>query len=152
MGRRGRAGYSMIELALVLGIVGILSTMITPLFLSYYQASRLRVAAEEVAAFLNQGRHLGIKQNNGVCVHIASTALQYRLGNSCGGANWVGPGTDASGNVKAPAGITLTSTADPIFSYLGAASPAATITVTNTKTGQTLHVAVSVSGRVTVTP
>ena len=48
--------------------------------------------------------------------------------------------------------IALTSTADPIFSYLGAASPAATITVTNTKTGQTLHVAVSVSGRVTVTP
>src|SRR6266446_2590883 len=150
--KKPEAGYNIIELALVMAIVGILTSMAMPLFLSYYQASRLRVAAEEVAAFVNQGRHLGIRQNAGVCVHITSTALQYRLGSSCAGAAWVGPGTDADGNVKVPQGGTLTTTADPIFSYLGAANPGGTITVTNTQTGQALNVTVAASGRVSIGP
>jgi Tfp pilus assembly protein FimT len=151
-GTKPEAGYNIMELALVLGIVGVLTALATPLFLSYYQASRVRVGAEEVAAFLNQGRQLGIRQNAGVCVHITSTALQYRLGSSCAGAAWVGPGTDANGNVKVPQGVTLTTTADPIFSYLGAANPGATITVTNTRTGQALSVTVAASGRVSIGP
>ena len=155
LGRRGtkpEAGYSVTELALVMGIVGVLTAVAMPFFLSYYQASRLRVGAEEVAAFLNQGRQLGIRENAGVCVHITSTALQYRLGSSCAGAAWVGPGTDASGSVNVPQGVTLTTTADPIFSYLGAANPGATITVTNTQTGQALNVTVTASGRVRIGP
>ena len=155
LGHRGtkpEAGYNIMELALVMGIVGVLTAVATPFFLSYYQASRLRVGAEEVAAFLNQGRQLGIRENAGVCVHITSTALQYRLGSSCAGAAWVGPGTDANGNVTVPQGVTLTTTADPIFSYLGAANPGATITVTNTQTGQALSVTVAASGRVSISP
>jgi len=150
--KKPEAGYNIIELALVMAIVGILTSMAMPLFLSYYQASRLRVAAEEVAAFVNQGRHLGIRQNAGVCVHITSTALQYRLGSSCAGAAWVGPGTDASGNVTLPEGVTLTTTADPIFSYLGAANPGATVTVTNSQDGHVLRVTVAASGRVSIGP
>ena len=137
---------------MVLGILGTLTALATPRFMTFYQASSLRVGAEEVAAFINQGRQLGIRQNGSVCVHITSTAVQYRLGSSCGGAAWVGPGTDSSGNVKVPQGLTLTTTADPIFSYLGAAAPAATITVTNAKTGQVLRVAVAASGRVSIGP
>lgn len=144
------------ELALVVGIIGILAALATPSFLSYAQASRLRVAAEEVAAFINQGRQLGIRENvanPGVCVHITSTAVQYRLG-SCAAAAWLGPGTDAAGNVKVPDGVTLTALngIDPVFSYLGAANPGATITVTNSQTGATLPVTVAVSGRVRVGP
>jgi Tfp pilus assembly protein FimT len=143
-------------MALVVGIIGILAALAMPSFLSYAQASRLRVAAEEVAAFINQGRQLGIKENvtnPGVCVHITSTALQYRLG-SCAAAAWVGPGTDGAGNVKVPDGVTLTANngIDPVFSYLGAANPGATITVTNSQTSATMPVTVAVSGRVRVGP
>ena len=146
------AGYSLIELALVLTIVGTLGVLATPYFLTYYQASRLRVGAEEVAAFINQGRQLGIRQNVGVCVHILSTALQYRLGSSCSDAAWVGPGTDASGNIKIPSGLSLSTNTDPIFNYLGAANTGGTITVTNTQTNNVLRVRVAVSGRVSVGP
>jgi hypothetical protein len=48
--------------------------------------------------------------------------------------------------------MTISTTADPVFSYLGAASPAATYTVRNTKTDQTLRVFVSASGRVNIGP
>jgi len=138
-------------MSLVLAIIGILAVLATPLFITYYQAARLRVAAEEVAAFINHGRQLGIKENVGVCVHITATAMHYHIG-SCAGTTWIGPGSDAAGNVKVPVGVTLSTTADPLFSYLGAASPAATYTVTSTQTGSTLRVFVSTSGRVTIGP
>lgn len=147
----GERGYSVGELLVVIGVIGILTAMTIPTFISYYQTSRLRAAAEEVVAFLNQGRQIGIRQNVGVCVHITSTAMHYHVG-SCFGPVWLGPGSDAAGNVKAPAGITLTTTADPMFNYLGAAAPAATYTVRNTQTGQTMVVTVAASGRVSIGP
>lgn len=147
------AGYSIAELAIVIGIIGVMAALATPSFLTYYQASRLRVAAEEVAAFINQGRQIGIRENVGICVHITPTAMHYHIGN-CAEATtkWIGPGTDAAGNIALPEGITVTATADPLFSYLGNATPAATYTVTNTQTLATLSVSVAASGRVRVGP
>jgi prepilin-type N-terminal cleavage/methylation domain-containing protein len=148
---RGRSGFSIAEIAVVVAILGILAVLATPTFVTYYQGARLRLAAEEVSTFLNQGRQIGIKENVGVCARITATAMRYHLG-SCGGAVWVGAGTDAAGNIGIPQDITLTTTADPVFSYLGAASPAATYTVTNTQTGATLRVFVTGSGRISIGP
>jgi len=145
--RRWEGGYSIGELAIVVAIVGVLAAMSTPLFLSYYQAAKLRASAQAVAAYVNQGRQIGIRENTGACVHITSTSLHFHLSN-CAGTTWIGAGSDASGNIAAPEGTTLSSTANPIFSYLGAAAPAATITITNTKTGQQTTVSVAASGRV----
>jgi hypothetical protein len=59
---------------------------------------------------------------------------------------------DASGVFQLDAGMTLTKTADAIFTYLGAASQVATYTVTSTQTGAALRVFISTSGRVTTGP
>src|SRR5262249_8858041 len=67
------AGYTLAEMALAMAIIGLMAVLATPTFLRYYQASRLKAAAEEVAAFINQGRQLGIRENVGVCVHITAT-------------------------------------------------------------------------------
>lgn len=142
----------MAELMVTLVIVAIMAAISTPFFITYYQSARLRAAAQEVAAFVNQGRQLGIRENAGVCVHITSTAVQHYIGSSCTGAAWIGPSTDATGKLKVPDEITLSATADPVFSYLGAANPGATITVTNSQDGHVLHVTVAVSGRVTIGP
>jgi hypothetical protein len=61
------------------------------------------------------------------------------------------PWTDSLGNPAAP-GIPFTDSADLVFSYLGAASPASTYTVTNTTTSQTLTVTVAASGRISIGP
>ena len=149
--RRGHAGYTVIEILLVLGIIGILTVIATPAFLGYYQGAQLRVAAEEVAAFLNQGRQLAIVQNRSICVHSTSTAMHYRQG-TCAGTTWTGPGTDASGSIAVPAGITLSATADPIFNYVGGNTSGATYTITHTQSSTLVHVVVALSGRVSITP
>jgi Tfp pilus assembly protein FimT len=149
--RRRHAGYSVLEILLVVGIIGILTVIATPTFLGYYQGAQLRVAAEEVAAFLNQGRQLAIVQNGSVCVHSTSTAMHYRQG-TCAGPTWTGPGTDASGSIAVPAGITLSATADPIFNYVGGNTTGATYTITHTQSSTLVHVVVALSGRVSITP
>jgi len=146
-----RRGFSATELIVVCAILGILAAVSVPFFIRYYQSAALKAATEEVAVFLNQGRQVAIKENQPVCVQRTTSALQLRV-NGCSGTTWVGAGTDSSGNLKLPTGFTLASTADPVFSYLGAASPAATFTITNARDGRTLTVAVSASGRVTVGP
>ncbi len=150
-GRLGSRGFSATELIVVCGILGLLAAISVPFFLRYYQSAALKAATEEVAAFLNQGRQIAIKENQPVCVVSTSTSLQLHL-TTCAGTAWVGPGTDSSGNIRIPTGFTMASSASPIFSYLGAASPAATYTLTNTRDGRTLRVTVSASGRVTIGP
>ena len=141
------AGFTLVELIVLLVVVGALSSLSLPAFMSYYKSAQVRAAAAGIAAYLNQGRQLAIQQNQRVCVHITSTAMHYTLG-SCAGTVWVGPGTDATGNIPAPGGIALTTTADPVFTNLGAAAPAATVTVTHGSAS--LSVVVSAAGRVMV--
>ena len=146
---RRQSGFSLPELIVFLAVVGILSTMSTPFFLNYYRTAQVRGAASDIAAYLNQGRQLALQRNANVCVHITASAMHYHLG-GCGGAAWLGPGTDGAGNIPAPDNITLSTTADPVFNYLGAATPAATYTVSRGTTS--LTVTVSASGRVLVGP
>ena len=147
--RARHAGFSLVELLVLVGILGILTTISVPFFIRYYQAAAVKAAAEEVATFLNQGRQIAIKENQSVCASIDNNAMHYHMTN-CGGTVWLGPGTDAAGNIRIPAGFTLTTTAEPIFSYLGAAAPAATFTVRHTPSGRQITVTVTASGRVTI--
>lgn len=150
--RRGASrGFTLVELIVVIAIIGILAGVALPFLLSYYQTSKVRAAAQTMTTFLNQGRQLAIRTNQNVCVHITPTAMHYHLG-SCTGPTWVGPGSDAVGNVNAPAAITLTTTADPVFNYVGAATPQATYTVTSVPDGHTLSVLVTTAGRITIGP
>jgi len=148
---RASTGFSVAELMVVLAIVGILAAASTPFFLRYYQSAALKAATEELAAFINQGRQVAIKENQSVCVHAVSGSIHFHV-NGCGGTTWTGAGTDSSGNLKIPAGFTLSGTGDVVFSYLGAATPTGTYTVTNSQDGRTLRVTVAASGRVTIGP
>ena len=145
----GTAGFSLAELLVMMAVIGILVAMAAPFFLSYYQSAALRSGAQDVITLINQARELAIKQNDAVCVELpAATQIHFRL-SSCAGTVWVGPGTDGAGNINLPAGFTVAASANPVFSYLGSALPAATYTLTNTTTGATMTVSVALTGRVT---
>ena len=134
-----------------MAVIGVLFSMMVPSFLSYYQASQLTTAAQQVRTLLSQARELAIKQNGNTCVQLASaTQMQYYLNTTCTGSAWLGAGTDGVGNITLPQGVTVTASANPVFGYLGAALPAVTYTITNATTGATLTVSVALSGRITI--
>lgn len=146
-----QAGFSLAELTVLLAVIGALFSLSLPAFITYYQSAQVRGAASDVAAYVNHGRQLAIQLNCSVSVGITATAINYTRQANCQTPGvWTGSGTDALGNIPAPDGITLTTSATPVFSNLGAAAPAATVTVTHGTSS--LSVLVSASGRVTVGP
>ncbi len=146
-----RAGFSLAELSVILAVIGVLFSLSLPAFLNYYQTAQIRGAAADVASYVNQGRQLAIQMNCSVAVQVTATGISYTRQANCQNPGvWTGPGTDAAGNIPAPDGITLATSATPIFTNLGAAAPAATLTVTHGSSS--LSVLVSASGRVTVGP
>ena len=104
---------------------------------------------ETVAAWLNQGRQLAIRGNQSLCADIDGAGMHYHIAN-CAGTIWVGAGTTAAGYVPFPAGVTMSVGAPAIFTYLGAATPAATYTITPTASGRTITVTVSSTGRISI--
>jgi len=146
-----RAGWSFAELAVVMAVIGALFSFALPAFVNYYQTAQVRGAAYDVAAYINQGRQLAIQLNCSVSVVFTQAAISFNRQANCQTSGvWIGAGTDGAGNIPVPDGITLTPTATPIFTSLGAAAPAATVTVSQGT--HSLNVLVSASGRVTVGP
>jgi hypothetical protein len=82
-------------------------------------------------------------------VEVVDGLYRHRVG-GCTGTIWVGPGTDGDGYFRLGNDVTLASNGSPVFTYLGAAAPGATFTVTNPQGGATLNVVVAASGRVQI--
>ena len=145
--RSGQGGFQLVELIIIVAIIGLLVAISVPFLVSYLQAAKLKGNAEIVATWLNQGRQLAIRNNQNVCADIDGAGLHYHLTN-CAGTVWVGNGTNASGYVPFPAGVTMSVTSPAIFNYLGAAPPAANPTIPHA--GRTTTVSVATTGRITI--
>ena len=146
---RSQAGYSFVELIITTAMIVVVSSLAAPSFLSYYRSARVRSAADTVRTYLNEGRQLAIRGNTSVCVKSTSTAIQFLQTNCSGTPIAVAGITGTSSNVRLPENITL-STPGGIFTNLGAASPSAVYTVTDTVSNRQMTVTVAGSGRVTV--
>ena len=147
----GHRGFTAVELMVVMAIIGVIGIASVPSLMAYRRAATTKAAAQELVAGLNTARQLALAKGQSVCVEVASGTYRFRVG-GCGSATWTGPGTAADGSFKLTNKIALTTNANPVFTYLGAAVPGATLTVTNPENGQTLHVVVAASGRIQITP
>ena len=148
--RSSQAGFSFVELIITVGMIVVVTTFAMPSFLNYLRSARVRAGAQTVTAYLNEGRQLAIKTNGSVCVAHTTSTMQFKTTN-CGGAviNVAGL-VGASGNVRLPENVSLTSTASAIFGQLGNATTGATYTVTDVPSARTLTVTVAASGRITI--
>ena len=143
------AGFSLTELIVFIAVVGLLSVMTVPFFVSYYQAAAARADVQVVMTLFNQARGLAVRQNDTVCVTFPTNSQMALRLSSCAGAVWIGAGTDAAGNINLPPGFTIGPLNNVSFTYLGAALAATTYTMTNTTTSATSTVSIALSGRIT---
>jgi prepilin-type N-terminal cleavage/methylation domain-containing protein len=146
---RNARGFTMMELIVVCVVIGIMSAIALPMFLSYYRSAILRAGAEEVMVILNDGRQLAINQNTTVCVSASTTSLQFHIG-SCASATYTGPGTDSSGNIKFQSPVQITNNPGVTFSYLGGATVSGSYTVQNPVNSATMTVTVNAAGRISI--
>jgi prepilin-type N-terminal cleavage/methylation domain-containing protein len=167
----GSRGFSLAELIVVVGVLGILTAVGMPSFLSYLRNATIKDGAQELVALLNQGRLFAVKENQSVCVEadVANpgygTRLRYTLRNgaSCAGAtvtcaaNGYTPpciltfaGSDSNGYVTLSNRVQWQPpAADIYFTYLGAAGTGATMAMRAIDTpSNTATVTLAVSGRV----
>ena len=149
--RMNARGFTLLELMLIVAILGILAALAAPTLISYIQTAALQAGTRELATAINLGRQLAIARNTTVCVEVTGTNIQLRTG-GCGGTIWTGPGTDGSGVIKVsdPGTLRISTTANVVFTNLGAASTVGTYTVTNPADNKTRTVVVAASGRVNV--
>jgi type II secretion system protein H len=144
-------GFTLAELMVVLAITGALATLVAPTLLSYARTAALQAAARELATSINLARQIAISRNTTVCVELAAPAYLRLKTGGCSGPVWTGAGTDGSGAIKiSDSAFHVTTTANVVFTSLGAASPAGTYTVTNPVSNGTRTVVVAATGRVSV--
>ena len=150
--RRNQSGFSLAELLVIVAVIGIVSVLATPAFISYSQAARLKGGAQELATIINQARQVAITRNSTSCVLQGGNKVRIRVG-GCAGTIWTGVGTDPSGWFTLTENVQVSAaTANVVFTHLGTASTAGTYTVLNPTTNRTLRVIVALSGRITIGP
>lgn len=146
------SGFTLVELLVVVAVIGIVTAVTTPAFLTYAQAAKLKGGAQELATILNQGRQVAITKNTTTCVTQGANKVRLRIG-TCTGTIWTGVGTDTNGWFTLTDGLPVsTATSNVVFTQLGTASTAGTYTVQNPANNKTMSVIVALSGRVTIGP
>jgi Tfp pilus assembly protein FimT len=77
--RPGRHGFSLVEIMVIIGIVGVMATLVAPPIFRSVQSNRLQTSADRMAADLQYARSLSIA--NSQILRFAATAAGYQLTN-----------------------------------------------------------------------
>jgi prepilin-type N-terminal cleavage/methylation domain-containing protein len=152
---RASAGFSFVELSVVIGLIAIISAIAIPSILSYIEAEKIRGAARDIVALMNQARQLAVTQNTPFSVE-GQTSPQNQLRFCSGSATpcppaavWVAPATNANGWIRLD-NVNLVLAQPITFTALGAAAPGGRLRVQQERSITCLDVVVSASGRIQI--
>ncbi len=124
------AGFTIVELVLVVAIIAVLAAVAAPRFLAM-GAMSADLYQSEVLAALRYAQRLAVASGCGVQVQMTASSYTLTQQTGCAGAAWtqavVDPSTNAASYARsAPAGVTLSATVNPLrFDPLGRATNSA---------------------------
>ncbi len=134
-------------MVVVVAMVGIATVTAAPGLLAAWRASASAAGVVELSAALNRARHVAIAEGTSVCVQPSGAGVRLRT-RGCAGAVWTGPGTDASGLIHLSGDLDVEGEAAIVFTRLGGAAPAGTLTLRDRATGRARRVVVAATGQV----
>jgi Tfp pilus assembly protein FimT len=154
--RPSSAGFTVVELVVLVAVISILSAIGFPLYLSYSRAQETDSAARVIVVSLNQARQLAVTR--GVSFSIETQTNPNNRMRFCSGTTvpcptaqvYTGAETDTSGWRTLENGSRITAGPAITFSSLGAATAAGVLQVQNSSASGSLDVCVSPSGRIKV--
>jgi Tfp pilus assembly protein FimT len=153
--RPASAGFTVVELVVLVAVIAILSAIGFPLYLSYSRAQETDGAARTIVVSLNQARQLAVMRGTSFSIETQTNPnnrMRFCSGTTvpCGGGIYTGAGTDTNGwrTLENRARITLGPAIT--FNSLGAATNAGVLRVQNSSATGTLDVCVSPSGRIRI--
>ena len=108
---RNNNGFTILELAVVIAIVAIMSTVALPSFVKWQSSNRLRGAAIGLVGDLEMAKIRAIRENSSVAVLFNSESYSMFVDNGAGGGtagDWVRNGDEALIQYRElPAGVTI---------------------------------------------
>lgn len=145
-------GFTLTELAIVVAVAGIVSAIAAPSFLNYMAERRLSGAARMVMSDLMAARAKAVSINQKVKVAYVSDHA-YGIWNDADGNGTVADseGDDLAKDIHPDYyDITLSASANPVFSPRGTALLGTTVTLTSARTGTSKCVMAGLTGRVRI--
>src|SRR5262245_17720917 len=153
--RLGSAGFSVAELLVLIAVIGILSAIGFPLYLSYSRAQETDSAARTLVVALNQARQLAITRSVSFTAETQTNPnnrMRFCSGTvaPCAGGIYTGAGTDNNGWRVLENGSRITAGPTITFNSLGAATASGVLRLQNSSATGSLDVGVVPSGRIKV--
>ena len=154
--RLDSGGFTVVELIVLVAVIGILSAIGFPLYLSYSRAQETDSAARVIVVALNQARQLAVTRGVSFSAETQTNPnnrMRFCSGTvvPCpGGSVFTGPETDGNGWRTLENGSRITAGPTITFSSLGAATASGVLRVQNSSATGSLDVCVSPSGRIKV--
>ena len=147
-------GFTLLELMIIIAVMGVLSAIAIPSFMSLLPGMRLNGAARQIMGDLMAARMKAVKENNEYKVFFNSpSANQYQIlddDNNDGIAD-AGEAITTKNIQDNYVDVSLSASSDPIFYPRGTGpTPSCTITVTSSATGQSKLVKAHLTGRVKI--
>ena len=154
--RRASAGFTVVELVVLVAIIAILSAIGFPLYLSYSRAQETDSAARVIVVALNQARQIAVTRGTSFSIETQTNPnnrMRFCSGLvvPCpGGQVYTGAETDTNGWRTLENGSRITAGPTITFSSLGAATVSGILRVQNSSATGSLDICVSPSGRIKV--
>ena len=154
--RPGSAGFTLVELVMLVAVIAILSAIGAPLYLSYSRAQETDGAARTIVVGLNEARQLAVTR--GTSFSAESQTNPNNRVRFCSGIVvpcpsaqvYVGNGSDANGWRALENGSRITAGPTITFNSLGAATAAGILQVQNSSATGSLDICVRPSGSIKV--